>query len=265
MIQREFLKVVKTKRSTADSKVPSLELIHQLAADPEHERRLSQALGQLTDMILRESRWMNLTSDATPEIFWPRHVEDALRAGRAVGQAIGIPGEGRRLLDVGSGAGVPGLIFALLWPEVRVDLLDARRRRVEFLRSTCDRLVSGRIAVHHGRAEQLGHQASFRECFDLVSARAVASLPVTLELTLPFVKPGGHAVAIKSAAIKHELQAAELALETLGAEPVPRLLPYRRSDGKECLVCLVRKHKSTPAGYPRREGLPVRRPLRSKP
>src|SRR5690606_19988986 len=117
------------------------------------------------------------------------------------------------------------------------------------------------IEVIQGRAEGMAHAPRLREQFDLVSARALATLPALLELTLPYLRIGGHLAAIKSAAgIETEVEQAARALELLGGG-APACHPYDRGDGKASLVLLVAKQRPTPAGYPRREGLPQRRPL----
>lgn len=215
-------------------------------------------LRRLAGVILRANERMNLTADADPELFWQRHIEDGLAAAWIVEDAAGAPAS---VLDVGSGAGLPGLVWALLWPRASVSLLDSRARRTEFLKEAAKELAID-ARVYAGRAETLAHEKSLREAFDLVTARALAPLPALLELTLPFVRVGGHVAAIKSAAgAADELASARKALDALGGEAAPRRIPYTRSDGKACEVVLVRKLRPTPKGYPRREGQPQHRPL----
>lgn len=219
---------------------------------------LESRLRELAATILRANERMNLTADRDPGLFWTRHIEDGLASAWAVQDAAGVA---RRILDVGSGAGLPGFVWAILWPEASVSLLEARAKRGEFLKQTAAALKLD-IEVHVGRAETLAHQIGLRESFDLVAARALAALPSLLELTLPFARVGGHVAAIKSAAgAGEEVAHSARALELLGAAPEPMRIPYVRSDGKECEVILVHKIRPTPADYPRRDGMPQNKPL----
>ena len=224
--------------------------------------RVLPRLGALVDAILEANRHMNLTADGEPDLFWVRHVEDALWTAWLLEDSVGRPGAEDRLLDVGSGAGLPGLVLAILWPEAQIDLLEARRRRADFLKSTAESLGLGRVRVLEGRAETLAHQDDHREKYNVVTARAVAPMPTLLELTLPFARLGGVVAAVKSADAQEELRSARTALATLGAGQGPlECLPYQRSDGKACQVCLARKMEPTPGLYPRRCGVPERKPL----
>jgi 16S rRNA (guanine527-N7)-methyltransferase len=231
------------------------------------ERRvdgLAVRLERLVGLTLGAAGRMNLTADRDPALYWGRHIEDGLVSAEAVETAIGALGEqAARILDVGSGAGLPGLIWALIWPAARVDLLEARRKRVEFLREAVAALDLGdRAEVIEGRAESVGHDRERRGRYDLVAARALAPLPVLLELTIPFARVGGSVAAIKAeTGLAAEVKEAERALEMLGGGSEPRIVVYSRGDQKQCAVCLIRKERSTPARFPRREGVPKQRPL----
>lgn len=224
----------------------------------------SEPLRRLAAVILAANERINLTGDRDPELFRARHIEDAVAAARRIEAAIGRPGAGERILDVGSGGGIPGLAWAVLWPAARVELMEARHKRVEFLREAAAELGLGNVTIHEGRAEELGHAAALREQFGLVTARALAAMPTLLELTLPFVRPGGWLAAIKSAPVEEELAQGQAAAEILGGTAEAAVEPYTRKDGKACAVCLVRKLRATPAAYPRRPNLPERRPLPTK-
>jgi 16S rRNA (guanine527-N7)-methyltransferase len=229
---------------------------------------LAERLGRWVAFTLEAAGRMNLTADREPELFWRRHVEDALAAAEQLEAALGLdpaaPQGPGRVLDVGSGAGLPGLAWALLWPGARVDLLDARQKRVGFLNDAIAHLgLTGRVATFCGRAETLGRQALLREQYDVVAARALAPLPVLLELTLPFARVGGVVAAIKAAGVQEEARQALRALRRLGGGDAGAIqaLPYARGDGKACALCLARKLAPTPPQYPRREGIPERKPL----
>ena len=238
------------------------ELIRPWAASAEEATALERRLEAVAQAILAANRRMNLTGDEEPRLFRERHVEDALWAARCIEKSIGRPTTGERVLDVGSGGGIPGLFWSILWPAARVDLLEVRRKKARFLKDAIEKLALGNAGVLEGRAEELGREPSLREQYGLVTARALAPLPTLLELTLPFVRVGGRLAAIKAAPLEAELAAAENALHQLGtAADAPNLLPYTRSDGKACVVCLIHKTSPTPPAYPRRAGLPERRPL----
>lgn len=250
--------------ATPDPTVPpeasAREQLRLWAPDPPALEALLERFRALVATILEAAGRMNLTGDREEALFWPRHIEDALAAAAQIAAAGGAPPPGARVLDVGSGGGIPGLVWALLWPHARVDLMEARQKRSAFLRQAASALALGNVGVLEGRAEDLAHQASLREAYALVTARALAPLPTLLELTLPLVRPQGWLGAIKTAPLDAELAQSRTALKLLGGGGVD-LRPYTRSDGKNCVVCLVRKSRPTPARYPRRPNLPERCPL----
>jgi 16S rRNA (guanine527-N7)-methyltransferase len=171
----------------------------------------------------------------------------------------------RRLLDLGTGGGIPGMILAIACPDLRVTLLDATGKKVAFLDDAIRELGLDNVSTHHGRAEEIGHEPRWRNQFDIVTARAVASLPALLELGLPLVRTGGHLVLPKGSEIDAELQQAERAAALLRADIVSAdLLPDAGSTIETRLV-IARKIATTPRTYPRRSGLPVRSPLGSAP
>ncbi len=239
----------------------TLDLIDQASAGPNQRPGLIESLSRLVQMVLDANRRMNLTADDDPRLFWSRHVDDALLAARRVEEALGVPGRDVRLLDVGSGAGAPGLVLALLWPQTRVELLESHGNKCRFLERTARALGLTNLMVHHDRAEQFGRSSARREQYDLVTARALAAMPVLAELTLPLARVGGWVAAMKSADLGPELAGAAEAIDRLGGAPQPLLMPYERPGGKRCVVCLIRKSKPTPAKYPRRAGVPARRPI----
>src|SRR5262245_38752022 len=116
---------------------------------------LERGLARFVGLTLEAAGQMNLTSDREPELFWQRHIEDALIGAEKIERALGAA-EGWRVLDVGSGAGLPGLVWAMLWPASRIDLLEARRKRVEHLRKITTALDLNNVRMLEGRAEMLG-------------------------------------------------------------------------------------------------------------
>ncbi|MEW6523555.1 MAG: 16S rRNA (guanine(527)-N(7))-methyltransferase RsmG [Bacillota bacterium] len=172
------------------------------------------------------------------------------------------PGEAS-VLDVGSGAGFPGIPLKIMRPAIRLGLLDAARKKVEFLRSACEYLGLTGVEFLHGRAEDLGRDPGHRERYDLVVARAVAPAVVLAELCLPLVRRGGFWLAMKGPQGHSELETARGAIALLGGD-VERTTPVDLPGGAGSRqLILVRKARPTPAAYPRRAGIPQKRPLKN--
>ncbi len=208
-------------------------------------------------MVIEANRTMNLTrvSEEAEEAV-DRDALDALAPLRVPGLMDAV----RTLVDVGSGAGVPGVVLSIALPHVRVTLVDALKKRVDFLNRVCETLALNARAVHL-RSEDAGRDAIFRDAFDCATARAVASLPLLLELALPLVRPGGFLCAYKGPALSEELPAAKRALKLLnGAPREPVFLPIPGRDWDHRLL-IVDKLSLTPAAYPRKAGEPEKKPL----
>ena len=170
-----------------------------------------------------------------------------------------------RVLEVGSGAGFPGLPLKIAFPGLRMGLLEATGKKVAFLREVVALLGLSGVEVYHGRAEELGHDPELREGFDLVLARGLAKMPVLAELTLPFARVGGLLAAQKKGAFASEVAGAQGAMTVLGGGPaevrelrLPGVLP---GVWEARAVVLVPKVAPTPSEYPRRPGMPAKRPL----
>ena len=166
-----------------------------------------------------------------------------------------------KLIDVGTGAGFPGIPLKILRPKWRVTLLDSLNKRIGFLDAVKEHLGLEKVETLHSRAEDAAANPAFREQYDLCVSRAVASLPVLLEYCLPFVKKGGWFVSYKSGAVDEELRSAAKALKGLGGsvKKVVRLsLPD--TDISRSLI-VIKKVETTPKKYPRKAGLPSKSPL----
>lgn len=166
---------------------------------------------------------------------------------------------GSRVLDLGTGAGFPGLVLACTCPELSFTLLDATAKKCDFLRETAASLGLANVEVICGRAEELGRSA-MRESFDLVTARAVASLRELVELALPLLKQGGVLLAMKGANWAEEVESAIHALAELRGEVRERREYNLSARDRRCLL-LIEKLGPTPDKYPRRPGMPHKRPL----
>ena len=165
--------------------------------------------------------------------------------------------EGGRVLDIGSGAGFPGVPLALQRPDLRITLLDSLNKRIMFLQQLCEKLGLSYEAVH-GRAEQLAKDETYREQFDVVTARAVAALPTLAEYSLPFVKIGGYWIAMKGPG--EDVQPALQAMHVLGGKLIDTQR-YTLPDGEERVIYVVKKLSPTPTKFPRNSGQIKAKPL----
>ena len=169
--------------------------------------------------------------------------------------------ENSKLLDVGTGAGFPGIPVKIIRDDVTIVLLDSLNKRILFLEDVIEKLKLTNIIAVHGRAEEFGKNKKFRQCFDIVTSRAVANMAVLSEYLLPFVKIDGKAVIMKGSECEEELKDAEKAISVLGGKlkAVDKFfLPS--SDIKRSIIVLD-KIKNTPSQYPRKAGTPAKKPI----
>jgi 16S rRNA (guanine527-N7)-methyltransferase len=203
----------------------------------------------------------NLTAITEYEQVQIRHFLDSLSCLLAEETRHALKRPEARMIDVGSGAGFPGIPLKLVCPGIRLTLLEATGKKVTFLEHMVDRLGLQGVTTTKARAEELGHDPDHREQYDLALARAIAELPVVVEYALPFCKVGGWVVAQKGEAGAAEAWTADRAITLLGGElrrVVPVELPGLPEDRS---LIVVGKVGPTPAAYPRRPGIPSKRPL----
>src|SRR5690348_13519122 len=162
------------------------------------------------------------------------------------------------LVDVGSGGGLPGLPLKIALPQLAVTLVEADGRKAAFLIDACARLGLGDVSVVGRRAEDGAHEPALREAFDVAVARALAPMPVLVELCLPFVRVGGRLLAQKTR--DGEAATAQHAIQLLGGSTA-RVMPAPSSLRRAGVIVVVDKVEPTPSTYPRRHGVPARRPL----
>ncbi len=173
-----------------------------------------------------------------------------------------IPETCKTVIDVGTGAGFPGIPLKIVRENLQITLLDSLEKRVKFLSEVYNALELKGISAVHGRAEDFGVDKQYRERFDMAVARAVAALPVLLEYCLPFVKVGGLFMAMKGPDVKEELKESQKAIDVLGGELMEIKsfnLPF--SDYERCVV-MIRKCRHTPSTYPRKSGKPTKLPIK---
>jgi 16S rRNA (guanine527-N7)-methyltransferase len=191
--------------------------------------------------------WPGLVSDLDPAL-----VEDSL-------VLVELLGDAHSLIDIGSGGGLPGLPLKIARPELRVALLEANHKKAAFLEHACAALGLEGVEVIAMRAEEAGRLPRLRDSFDIATARALAQAPVLVELCLPFVRPGGRLLAMKAEA-DEELRRAQPAIAALNAALV-EVVPAPSAARSLGRVAVIRKLGPTPDAYPRRAGVPNRRPL----
>jgi len=213
------------------------------------------------DLLLERSAQFNLTAIREPEEIEQRLFLDAIamipELDHLTEASSNRPDRALRLIDVGAGAGFPGLALKIVRPQLDVTLVDATAKKVAFVNEVITALELKLVRALQGRAEEMGQDNAYRERFDVATARAVASLPVLLEYVIPFLAIGGTALLPKGLEITGELRRGRRAATILGAEIVSTAaLPV----GTTRLV-LVRKIAPTAAMYPRRVGIPSRDPL----
>ena len=206
-------------------------------------------------LLLQWNERVNLTAAKSPLVIQKRHFIDSLTCIRATGDL-----NSQSLIDVGSGAGFPGLPLKIIFPGSRLTLLESVGKKARFLQSVVTELRLEDVAVIASRAETVAHEKEHRQQYDWATARAVAHLSPVLEYLLPFCNLGGHALALKGARTLKELSESLEAIEVLGGK-LTEVLTVAATDEVEAYLVVVEKVKETPFMYPRRIGVPTKRPL----
>jgi 16S rRNA (guanine527-N7)-methyltransferase len=223
---------------------------------------LELTLGQLErfEVYYRElvdwNRQINLTAITDYEEVQLKHFLDSLTIALAWQPAVG-----NSVIDVGTGAGMPGIPLKIAFPEIKLVLLEATAKKVSFLHHITQTLELNDVEIIVGRAEEVAHVARYRESFGLVLSRAVAPLPTLVELTLPFCAIGGSFIAQKKGGMDDEVSRADKAITILGGSlrEVKRIELEEFADERYLVV--IDKIAPTPERYPRRPGVPGKRPL----
>lgn len=208
------------------------------------------------NMVVEKNKVMNLTGITEFDEFIDKHYIDSLSIVNAVDMT-----RVNSIIDVGTGAGFPGIPLKIAFPHLKITLLDSLNKRINFLNEVIEVLGLQNVETCHGRAEDFGHRKEYREQYDLCASRAVANLSTLTEYCLPFVKVGGQFVSYKSGNVDNELKESSKAIKILGGEA-----------GKVCSFVLpgtdfartlvpIKKIKMTGNKYPRKAGIPSKEPL----
>lgn len=221
-----------------------------------------QMLFRYYEMVTEKNKVMNLTSITEENEFITKHIIDSLSIVKSIDlDAVLQDDETCSMIDIGTGAGFPGMVLKIVFPKLKVTLFDSLKKRLNFLDEVISELGLDGILTLHGRAEDFGHSKECRESFDFAFSRAVANMSSLSEYCLPFVKVGGAFAAYKSSDSNDEIRAAEHAIAKLGGKTEKKdsfVLPD--SDISRSIV-VVRKVRKTPGQYPRKAGMPTKEPL----
>ena len=208
------------------------------------------------ELLVEWNEKINLTAITEKDEVYLKHFYDSIAP---ILQGL-IENQPIRLLDIGAGAGFPSLPMKILFPELDVTIIDSLNKRINFLHLLAEELGLSGVHFYHGRAEDFAQDKAFRAQFDLVTARAVARMQVLSELTIPYLKVGGRLLALKASNAPEELEEAKNALNLLFSK-VEDNLQYELPNGDPRYITVVEKKKETPNKYPRKAGLPNKRPL----
>ncbi len=234
-----------------DSLKKDLEALHILL----DEKQLSQFV-KYYELLTEWNQVMNLTTITDFDEVCKKHFIDSLSLIKAYDIA-----SVKTMIDVGTGAGFPGIPLKIAFPDLQVTLLDSLNKRVHFLQTVIDELSLERIDAIHGRAEDFAAKGQLREKYDICVSRAVANLSTLCEYCIPYVKVGGYFISYKAEKITDEILNAKKAMSLLGAKldkQVEFVIPYTEINRN---LLVIHKYKKTPANYPRKAGVPSKKPL----
>ncbi len=208
--------------------------------------------------LVETNEHLNLTAITEKKEVYIKHFEDSLEILRAIKDA---EEKEYTLIDVGTGAGFPGLPLAICLPNIKITLTDSLRKRLDFLQKLVDELGLKNVSIIHSRAEDLGHDPLHREKYDIATARAVANLSTLVEYCGPLVHKNGRFIPLKSGEINEELKKASRAIDEIGLK-IKEIQRYELREGMGSRSLLVfDKISTTPHKYPRKTGMPSKNPL----
>lgn len=231
----------------------SAEALFGLTLDPD---TLDQLAFYTQEMLDWNENRANLTAITNPDEVETKHFLDSM----SVLAYIDMP-ENCRVADIGTGAGFPGLVLKILRPDIHLTLIESSGKKTAFLEYMVEQLALEDVRILNMRVEMVGVEIDFRETYDLVIARAVAHLPVLVEYMLPLCVIDGRCIAMKGGSALAEVQTAEAAIETLGGRFVNMHSVMLPDVDEPHLLVVIDKIRMTPSAFPRRVGIPTKRPL----
>lgn len=218
------------------------------------DNEICNKLYNYMNLLLEWNEKINLTAITDEKEIILKHFIDSFTINKFINS-------GDKMLDIGTGAGFPGLPIKIIRPEVDVFLMDSLNKRINFLNEVIELLQLKNIEAFHSRAEEMAKNNKFREKFDVVTSRAVAKLNILLEYMLPYTKIDGKCLCMKGPNIEEEIKEAEKALKILGGE-IEKIEKIILPDSNiERNIIIIRKKSATPLKYPRKAGMPTKEPL----
>ena len=217
------------------------------------EKQIEQFL-KYYEMLVEKNKVMNLTAITEYDEVIEKHFLDSISLCQVYDLSKPV-----KILDMGTGAGFPGVPLKIAFPEVEITLADSLNKRIKFLDEVIEELGLQKVTTIHARAEELARNKEHRENYDLVVSRAVANLSTLGEYCIPFVKMGGNFISYKSGDVDEEVNAASKAIKILGGQ-IKDVYKFDLSDQKRSFVT-IEKIKTTPKTYPRKAGTPSKEPL----
>ena len=206
------------------------------------------------NLLLEWNEKINLTAITQPEEVKLKHFVDSLTVLKYIN-------DDDKVIDIGTGAGFPGIPLKIMKGNTKITLLDSLNKRINFLNIVIETLILRNIQAIHGRAEEIARNKLYREKYDVAVSRAVANLSTLTEYMLPFVKVGGKCICMKGANVNEEIEKAKNAIKELGGE-IERVDNFYLSDNdNERNIIIIRKVKETSSKYPRKAGMPSKEPL----
>lgn len=214
---------------------------------------------QFTDFyeyLVEKNKVMNLTGITEFQEVLVKHFLDSLACVKAVDMS-----RIKRIMDIGTGAGFPGVPLKIAFPHLEACLLDSLKKRVNFLEETFQMLKLENITAIHGRAEEYAKNKQYRGTYDLCVSRAVSNLATLSEYCLPYVKTGGYFISYKSGTVQEEVEQAQKAVKILGGK-IQDVVYFQLPDSEiQRSLVVIEKIKATPGRYPRKAGTPLKEPL----
>lgn len=209
------------------------------------------------EYLIEKNKVMNLTGITDFEEVLVKHFLDSLMVAKVIDM-----GNVGSMMDIGTGAGFPGVPLNIMFPDIKSVLLDSLNKRVKFLEETFELLKLSDITAIHGRAEEFAKNKAYREQFDLCVSRAVSNLATLSEYCLPYVKKGGVFVSYKSGKVQEEVEEASKAISILGGKVKDVMYFSLPGSDIERSLVVIEKVKNTPGKYPRKAGTPLKEPLK---